>query len=135
MQTFHPSVFRSFWMGGFESSCHVNEAGVRLDMLQATQHDRFVVQDYRGLRTMGLGGARDTVRWHRVEVAAGVFDFSSVDPYVQAADDAGVEVVWDLLHYGWPDGLDIYSDAFVTRFAGFCAATARHLRDRVSAPR
>jgi beta-glucosidase/6-phospho-beta-glucosidase/beta-galactosidase len=135
MPTFHPSVFRSFWMGGFESSCHVNEAGVRLDMLEATQHDRFVAEDYRALLSMRIGTTRDTVRWHRVEVAPGVFDFSSVDRYIQAANEAGVEVIWDLLHYGWPDGLDIYSEAFVPRFAAFCAATACHLRDRVPAPR
>ena len=135
MLTFHPSVFRSFWMGGFESACHVNEAGVRLDMLQATQHDRFVAEDYWALLSMRIGTARDTVRWHRVEVAPGVFDFSSVDPYIQAANDSGVEVIWDLLHYGWPDGLDIYSDAFVTRFAAFCATTARHLVDRIPPPR
>ena len=35
MNTFRPSIFRSFWMGGFESACHINEANVRLDMLQA----------------------------------------------------------------------------------------------------
>lgn len=122
-------------MGGFESACHVNGMGVRLDMLQATQHDRFVAEDYRSLRSVRIGTARDTVRWHRVEAAPGVFDFSSVDPYIQAANDAGVEVIWDLLHYGWPDGLDIYSESFVARFAAFCAATARHLRDRGPAPR
>jgi beta-glucosidase/6-phospho-beta-glucosidase/beta-galactosidase len=122
-------------MGGFESACHVNEAGVRLDMLQATQHDTFVAEDYRGLLSMRIGTARDTVRWHRVEVAPGVFDFSSVDPYIRAANDSGMEVIWDLLHYGWPDGLDIYSEAFVARFAALCAATARHLRNRVPAPR
>src|SRR5205809_5778587 len=102
MQTFFPSLFRSFWMGGFESACHVNEAGGRLDMLEATQHDRFVAEDYRALLNMRIRTARDTVRWHRVEVRPGMFDFSSVDPYIDAASDAGVEVIWDLLHYGWP---------------------------------
>jgi len=41
-------------MGGFESSCHVNEAGVRLDMLHATQHDRFVAEDYAALRKLRI---------------------------------------------------------------------------------
>jgi beta-glucosidase/6-phospho-beta-glucosidase/beta-galactosidase len=39
------------------------------------------------------------------------------------------------LHYGWPDGLDIYSGDFVARFADFCHATARRLRDRSEADR
>ena len=135
MNAFRPSLFRSFWMGGFESACHINGAGVRLDMLAATQHDRFVADDYRALRTVRIETARDTVRWHRVERSPGTYDFSSVDPYIEAADAAGIEVIWDLLHYGWPDGLDIYSPAFVDRFAAFCAATARHIAARTSGPR
>jgi beta-glucosidase/6-phospho-beta-glucosidase/beta-galactosidase len=122
-------------MGGFESACHVNSAGVRLDMLEATQHDRFLTQDYAALRAMRIGTVRDTIRWHRVEAVPGQYDFSSIDRYVDAANQAGIEVIWDLLHYGWPDGLDIYSRDFVDRFGAFCGATARHLRDRLPAPR
>lgn len=135
MNTFRPSLFRSFWMGGFESACHINEAGVRLDMLHATQHDRFVEEDYAALRSMRIGTVRDTIRWHRVETAPHVYDFSSVDPYVDAANRVGVEVIWDLLHYGWPKGLDIYSPEFVDRFAAFCAAASRRLRDRIRGTR
>ena len=135
MSTHRPSVFQSFWLGGFESACHITGAGARLDMLQATQHDRFVGADYAALQTMRIGTVRDTVRWHRVERAAGVYDFSSVDPYIDAANETGTEVIWDLLHYGWPDGIDVYSADFVTRFANFCAATARHLSHRTNGPR
>ena len=135
MNTFRPSIFRSFWMGGFESACHINRFGTRLDMLQATQHDRFVAADYAALRSMRISTVRDTIRWHRVEAVPHQYDFSSVDPYVAAVKDAGVEVIWDLLHYGWPDGLDIYSPEFVTRFAAFAGATAQYLHDRLPGPR
>jgi beta-glucosidase/6-phospho-beta-glucosidase/beta-galactosidase len=118
-------------MGGFESACHINRSGQRLDMLHATQHDGFVREDYAGLRQMLIGTARDTIRWHRVETAPREYDFSSVDPYVAAANAEDIEVVWDLLHYGWPRDIDIYSEEFVTRFADFSAATACYLRDRV----
>ena len=135
MNTFRPSIFRSFWMGGFESACHINEAGTRLDMLNATQHDRFVREDYAALRSMRIRTVRDTLRWHRVETAPGTYDFTTVDPYIDAANEAGTEVIWDLLHYGWPDGLDIYSPEFVDRFARFSTAIARHLRARVAGQR
>ena len=36
---------RSFWIGGFESACHINRAGCRLDLAAATQHDRFADAD------------------------------------------------------------------------------------------
>lgn len=122
-------------MGGFESACHINSSGVRLDMLAATQHDRFVVEDYAALSSMRIGTARDTIRWHRVEAVPHRYDFSSVNPYIDAANRAGVEVIWDLLHYGWPDGLDIYAPEFADRFAGFCAAAARHLAEHVPGQR
>jgi beta-glucosidase/6-phospho-beta-glucosidase/beta-galactosidase len=135
MNSFRPTIFRSFWMGGFESACHVNRAGIRLDMLHATQHDRFVSEDYSMLVGNGIGTVRDTIRWHRVETTPGAYDFSSVDPYMDAANRVGVEVIWDLLHYGLPEGLDIYSGEFVERFAAFSHATAQHVAARVPGQR
>jgi beta-glucosidase/6-phospho-beta-glucosidase/beta-galactosidase len=133
-QQFHPQLFQSFWLAGFESACHITRAGIRLDMLEATQHDRFLMEDYRRLRSMGLTTARETVRWHRVEVSPGRYDFRSVTPYVRAAREQEIEIIWDLLHYGWPDDVDVFSAAFVDRFARFCRIVARHLRDEIDGP-
>ncbi len=130
---FRPTLFQSFWLGGFESACHINRKGVRLDMLAATQHDRFVAEDYARLRSERITTVRDTVRWHRIEVRPGEYDFSSVEPYVRAARQHDVEVIWDLLHYGWPDDLDIFSPAFVDRFARFSSAVARYFRQQSDA--
>lgn len=41
-------------MGGFEAACHINEAGHRLDMPSATQHDRFVAEDFAALRSLHI---------------------------------------------------------------------------------
>lgn len=122
------SPFSSFWIAGFESACHVNALGERLDMLAATQHDRFVADDYARLREVGISTARDTARWHRIEPSPGRYDFSSLDPYLAAAREHGIQVIWDLLHYGWPDDLDLFAPAFVDRFAAFCGAVARHVK-------
>ena len=78
-------MFRSFFLAGFDSSTQLTRTGTRLDMLAATQHDRFVDEDYARLRSVGITTVRDTVRWHRVEVAPGAYDFRSVTPYVRAA--------------------------------------------------
>lgn len=128
-----PSVFSSFWLAGFESACHITRQGTRLDMLAATQHDRFVESDYQRLRQVGITSVRDTVRWHLVEARAGHYDWSSMDPFVTAARAQGMQIVWDLCHYGWPDGLDIFAPAFVDRFARFSRAVARHLREESDA--
>ncbi|MCA1585193.1 MAG: beta-galactosidase [Acidobacteria bacterium] len=99
-------------------------------MLAATQHDRFVSEDYARLEGVGIRTVRDTVRWHRVEPSPGRYDFSCVEPYLQAAAAHDVQVVWDLLHYGWPDGLDLFSRDFADRFARYCGAVSRYLRGR-----
>ena len=116
-------------MAGFESACHINRAGRRLDMLAATQHDRFAADDYARLRRIGIRSVRDTARWHLIERPGGVFDFSPLDCLLAAARQHQIQVVWNLCHYGWPDGLDVFAPEFVDRFARFCGAVARHIRE------
>ncbi|MGI8671940.1 MAG: beta-glucosidase, partial [Luteitalea sp.] len=83
--TFLPSLFRSFWIAGYESACHITRSGMRLDMLAATQHDQQIDEDYARLEPMHIGTVRDTVRWHLVEPTPGEYDFSSLAPYLEAA--------------------------------------------------
>src|SRR5438046_2291235 len=90
-----PRVFSSFWMAGFESSCHINCAGVRLDMIAATQHDAQLEDDYARLRPFGMSTIREAVRWHLVD-RGGRYDFSSLAPMVFAAQKHGLQVIWSL---------------------------------------
>jgi len=124
-------LFRSFWMGGFECSTHINAHGVRLDMTAAVQHDRFAADDYGRLKEIGICVARDGLRWHLID-RDGFYDWSSWIPMLDAARDQQVQVIWDLFHYGWPDWLDIFSPAFVDRFARFCAAAAKLHREHTA---
>jgi len=116
--------FRSFFMGGFECSTHRLRTGRRLDVIGATAHDRLALEDYRRLAEVGMRTIRDGIRWHLIEVSPGKYDFSSVLPMLRAAREADVQVIWDVLHYGWPDDLDMFSESFVSRFADFAAAFA-----------
>lgn len=120
------SFFRSFWMAGFESACHINRAGLRLDMTATTQHDQQAVEDYQLLHSIGISTARDGIRWHLID-KNGHYDFSSLAPMVAAAQREGIQVIWSLCHYGWPDDVDVWSDAFVQRFAEYCGATAQFM--------
>ncbi len=126
-------LFRSFWMGGFECSCQINSAGARLDMTAALQHDIYAREDYRRLREAGMAAARDGLRWHLID-REGQYDWSSWLPMLEAARETGVQVIWDLCHYGWPDDVDIFSPEFVERFAAFTAAAARLHRERTGEP-
>src|SRR5437868_3258794 len=97
-----PTLFRSFWIAGFEGACHINTAGKRLDMIAATQHDIQVEEDYALLKSVGIHTARDAMRWPLIE-RGGAWDFSSLAPMVQAAQRQGIQVIWTICHYGWPD--------------------------------
>jgi hypothetical protein len=114
-------------MGGFESACHINLAGQRLDMICATQHDTRAGQDYLALRALGIGTVREGLRWHLVDRGAGRYDFSSVAPIAEAARHARMQVVWNLCHYAWPDDIGLFSPAFVDRFAAYAREAARYV--------
>jgi beta-glucosidase/6-phospho-beta-glucosidase/beta-galactosidase len=127
-------LFDSFWMGGFESACQINTRGVRIDMLAATQHDSQCLQDYQLARSAGIRTVRDGVRWPCVETRPGEYDWSTFLPMLRAAREAGVQVLWNLLHYGWPPDIDILSGAFVERFARYCRTAAQLVRNETDAP-
>ena len=121
-------LFNSFWIAGFESASHINKAGTRLDMIGVTGHDVEVDRDYALLHSVGITTAREGVRWHLVDRPGG-FEFSSLAPFVTAARDQRIQVIWNLCHYGWPDGLDVFSPVFIDRFAAYAGAVARFLRE------
>jgi UDP-galactopyranose mutase len=118
-----PPLFKSFWIAGYEGACHINESGTRLDMTAFVQHDRQVAQDYALLHNAGIATVRESVRWPLIE-RFGQFDYSSITPMLKAAHDNGIQIIWTLCHYGWPEEIDVFSAAFVDRFARFCGNIA-----------
>ena len=121
-------LFRSFWWGGFESACQITGAATRIDMICATEHDARAEDDFRLVRSVGIETVREGMRWHLID-RAGHHDFSSVLPVAQAAQRAGVQVIWNLCHYGWPDDINLFAPAFVDRFGRYAGAAARLVAD------
>ena len=120
-------------MGGFECSSHRRPDGVRVDVLASSGHDRAAEADYRQLAAHGVRTVRDGLRWPLVETAPGRYDWSSWLPQLRAGRRTGTQVVWDLCHYGVPDGLDMWRPAFVERFAAFARAAATVLASETDA--
>lgn len=115
-------TFDSFLMAGFECSSHRRRDGVRLDLIRATGHDRHALRDYRLCADLGFKTIRDGLRWHLVEKSPGRYDWSSWQPMLEAAEQIGLQVIWDLFHYGSPDCVDQAAPDFAKRFTDFALA-------------
>jgi beta-glucosidase/6-phospho-beta-glucosidase/beta-galactosidase len=114
--------FDSFFMAGFECSSHRRRDGVRLDLIRATGHDRHVLNDYRQCKELGFRTLRDGLRWHLIEKTPGKYDWSSWLPMLEAAEQLGMQIIWDLFHYGSPDCIDQAAPDFPNRFTDFALA-------------
>ncbi len=122
--------FQSFFMGGFECATHRRQDGLQIDVLSATGHAEKAAEDYLLLQAAGVKTVRDGLRWHLVENRPGVYDWSSFLPMLDASIATGTQVIWDLCHWGVPEGLDVFSEEFVTRFAAFSGAVAKVVQER-----
>src|SRR5256885_1123949 len=126
------SSFNSFFQAGFECSSHRRKDGVRLDLIKATGHDKHVLRDYRSCKELGFGTIRDGLRWHLIGKTPGKYDWSSWLPMLEAAERVGVEVIWDLFHYGSPDCVDQAAPDLPDRFAEFALAALEVQQQSVS---
>jgi hypothetical protein len=126
-------MFKSFLLAGFECSAFVKPCGMRLDMLEETKHAALAKTDYAGLTRLGIKTARDGLRWHLID-RGGRYDWTSAMGQVEAANEAGVSVIWDLNHYDCPDGIDIWESSFVPRFADYAEAAVEFLAGQGQTP-
>jgi beta-glucosidase/6-phospho-beta-glucosidase/beta-galactosidase len=90
----------------------------------STAHDRLAVSDFALCAQFGLRAARDGFRWAVIERRPGHYDWSTARSVLAAAAANGIDVIWDLCHYGIPAGLDIWSARFVDRFAAYAREAA-----------
>ncbi len=123
-------LFSSFFQGGFECATHRRHHIGQIDVLHATQHDVRAREDYELLAEAGIRTVRDGLRWHRIERTPGFYDWSSFLPMLSAAIASGTQVIWDLCHWGVPEGLDPFSPDFITRFERFAAVVAHFIREQ-----
>lgn len=123
--------FRSFFQAGFECSTGFNRHGHWIDQIRATKHDLFAVEDYARLTEVGIYTIREGVRWPLIE-QHGKYDFSTLVPFLHAAETQGIEIIYDLFHFGYPEDIDLFSADFPKRFAAYCHAVAEFITTQTS---
>lgn len=126
--------FLSFFQGGFECADIVNNRGNRVDLLALTFHHERVEEDYSHLVNLGIRTVREGIRWSVVEKLPYQYDFTEVAHRIQAANKYGVQQVWDICHFGYPDGLMPGHPQFAERFAGLCSAFAKFYTENTLQP-
>ncbi|HYP46461.1 MAG TPA: hypothetical protein VEQ66_14835 [Propionibacteriaceae bacterium] len=97
-----PGVGRSF-IAGFEST-YLPSFGV--DGLEVSGHDDHLQADLDSVLSAGVRCLRYPLRWHRIEVEPGVYDWSESDLVLGRLRDAGAVLIVDLVHHTcYPDWL------------------------------
>lgn len=129
-QRHHPQLFRSFFQGSFACSTACRSEGKRLDMVVSSGHDMLLEKDYAALAEQHLHTARDGARWHLIEKTSGIYDWTSFLPMIQAARHHDMQIIWELMHFGYPDHLNIWKPAFVSHFERFARAMATLMKDQ-----
>lgn len=127
-------LFNTFLMGGFECADHINRSGERINLLKETQHDIRVGEDYEKLTSIGIMTVREGICWSTVETAPGVFNFSEVLYRMLAAEKHGIQQIWDLIHFGYPDGIYPTHPLFCNRFVQLCEAFTLFHREHSHQP-
>lgn len=123
-------MFKSFIQAGFECSTQRNRQGQRLDLLRSTGHDICAEKDYRRVQELGIETIRIGARWHLIEHARHSYCFDSLESHLEAAQRTGTEVILDLLHFGWPDHVEVFSRSFPYEFGNFTFALIQFLKSR-----
>lgn len=128
------AIFPTFFMVGFECSTFIWKDRERKDYIVATGHDRHLKRDYVAAMDLGIGVAREAIRWPLVDQGGGRYDWSSVDPVQEALTECNVTPIWDLCHYGLPDGCDPFSEECLERFVDYCRAAAEYVTRSAEGP-
>jgi beta-glucosidase/6-phospho-beta-glucosidase/beta-galactosidase len=128
------AIFPTFFMSGFECSTFLWKDRERKDYVAATGHDRHLAADYGAAMDLGIGVVREAIRWPMVDLGGGRYDWSSVKAAQDAATACKITPIWDLCHYGLPDGCDPFTDDCRDRFVDYCRAAAQFVTGSAEPP-
>jgi len=127
--TMTKNPFRSFWWAGFECTDQMNCFGNRVDFLTITGHAALLDHDYELIKQFNLRTVREGIQWSKVEKRAYQYDWSTVQHMLERGKAHGIQQVWDICHFGYPDDLHPLHPMFARRFAALCRAFVTMYRD------
>ncbi|HEU0043133.1 hypothetical protein [Sphingomonas sp.] len=130
----NPGIFPTFFLSGFECSTFDWKDRGRRDLCEETQHRQHADADYAMLPPLGIAVAREGVPWPMVDRGGSSYDFSFIAPFIDAMRCHKIMPIWDLCHYGYPEGADPFAPDFAERFARYAGAVAEHVSAALPGP-
>ena len=118
-------------MAGFECADQQNAFGERVDLIKLTGHDRFINEDYHRLTDIEITTIREGIRWSFVEKSPFQYDWTQVEEIIINSKNKGIQVIWDICHFGFPDDLTPLHPMFARRFSHLCRAFVLKYRSLV----
>jgi beta-glucosidase/6-phospho-beta-glucosidase/beta-galactosidase len=122
---------------GIEDTFVVEEGPGRrsLDEYELTQHYLRWEDDLRLAKDAGATTIRYGLPWYRVNPAPGLYVWDWADRVVDLLNELGLEIIFDLVHYGTPRWLE---NSFANRtypqaVADYAEALAKRYGDRITA--
>ncbi len=115
-------------MGGFECAYAKISPDKRVDLLAQSKHDILCRQDYKLIKTLGIYTVREGLAWSEIDLGKNRYDFRRFEPIMAAGAQEGMQQIWDLNHFDYPDYLDPFTEAFVEQFARYAKRCIRLIR-------
>jgi beta-glucosidase/6-phospho-beta-glucosidase/beta-galactosidase len=93
-----------------------------MDLLAMSRHDALCREDYQLLKELGIKTVREGLSWSGIDNQHGhSYDFNRFEKMMAIGAEEGMQQIWDLNHFDYPDDIDPFSPEFVERFARYAA--------------
>jgi beta-glucosidase/6-phospho-beta-glucosidase/beta-galactosidase len=97
-------------------------------MLKASRHDEYCRMDYTLAKQLGVTTVREGLSWHQIDTGTGIYDFSRFEPMMKIGQEEGMQQIWDLNHFDFPDYLDPFSENFPKKFGEYAKRAIEVIR-------
>ncbi|HEY0867907.1 MAG TPA: hypothetical protein VGE01_11025 [Fimbriimonas sp.] len=118
-------------MSGFECSTFLWKDQQRKNYIALTGHDKRFGEDCDNVKSLGIAVQREAIPWPFVDKGNGRYDWSEVDRAADALSECDITPIWDLFHYGLPDGCNPLEDDCRKRFVDYAAAAAQRVLPKI----
>jgi beta-glucosidase/6-phospho-beta-glucosidase/beta-galactosidase len=124
------------WAAGIENTFigQTERVGERvLDEFALTNHYQYWREDLDRVASLGVTSMRYGMPWYKLEPVKGQFDWGWADRAIDHAVSTGVEIIFDLMHYGVPLWLEnqFLNTDYEKHVADYAAAFAARYKDRI----